>query len=97
MCPEAMQPQDLQQQACGPTQRLLHKAPDLTLTAATLQLLQGVAHLHSRWVFHRDIKMSNLLMTGSGRLKICDFGLARYFHAEAGFAYTPKVVTLWYR
>ena len=61
------------------------------------QLLHGVAHLHSRWVFHRDLKMTNLLMTGDGRLKICDFGLARYFRAESGYAYTPKVVTLWYR
>jgi len=32
-----------------------------------LQLLLGVAHLHEHWIIHRDIKMSNLLYTNTGR------------------------------
>lgn len=27
------------------------------------QLLRGVAFLHSRWIIHRDLKLSNLLLT----------------------------------
>ena len=61
-----------------------------------LQLLEGIAFLHSRWIVHRDLKLSNLLLTEIGRLKLCDFGLARYFHAYEK-ALTPRVVTLWYR
>ena len=60
------------------------------------QTLQGLAYLHSRFIVHRDLKVSNLLMTDKGCVKIADFGLARYF----GLPYkqmTPKVVTLWYR
>lgn len=33
----------------------------------TLQLLQAVAFLHHRWIFHRDLKLSNLLLTNRGR------------------------------
>lgn len=61
-----------------------------------LQLLEAVDHLHSHWVMSRDLKLPNLLLTHDGHLKICDFGLARYFHAHEE-AYTPRVVTLWYR
>ena len=44
-----------------------------------LQLLRGVAHCHglSPPILHRDLKLSNLLVTQRGGLKIADFGLAR--------------------
>lgn len=60
------------------------------------QLLEAVDFLHSHWIMSRDLKLPNLLLTHDGHLKICDFGLARYFHAHEE-SYTPRVVTLWYR
>lgn len=60
------------------------------------QLLEAVEWLHSRSVMHRDMKLCNILMTRHGRLKLCDFGLARYVSAYDE-SYTPGVVTLWYR
>ena len=38
------------------------------------QLLGAVAFLHARAVVHRDLKLSNLLYTRRGELKLCDFG-----------------------
>ncbi|KRT79925.1 protein kinase [Oryctes borbonicus] len=60
------------------------------------QLLAAVAHLHDNWILHRDLKTSNLLLSHKGILKVGDFGLAREYGSPLK-AYTPVVVTLWYR
>lgn len=35
-----------------------------------LQVLQGLKYMHTRYIIHRDIKVSNLLMTDKGCVKI---------------------------
>ena len=52
--------------------------------------------MHNHFIFHRDLKTSNLLYNNKGILKICDFGLAKHFHSKK-MKYTTNVVTLWYR
>uniref|UniRef100_T1IHJ0 Protein kinase domain-containing protein n=1 Tax=Strigamia maritima TaxID=126957 RepID=T1IHJ0_STRMM len=61
-----------------------------------LQVFNGLKYLHKNFVVHRDLKVSNLLMTDKGCVKIADFGLARKYGLPLK-PMTPKVVTLWYR
>eukprot|EP00804_Cyclotella_cryptica_P027964 CCRYP_003854-RA/>CCRYP_003854-RA protein AED:0.00 eAED:0.00 QI:291/1/1/1/0/0/2/624/269 len=60
------------------------------------QLLSAMAHVHENWYLHRDVKTSNILVHESGRIALCDFGLARKYEVPARNM-TQMVVTLWYR
>lgn len=40
------------------------------------QIIQGLQYLHSHKILHRDMSLSNLLLTKDMQLKIADFGLA---------------------
>ncbi|UJR26570.1 hypothetical protein I4U23_007891 [Adineta vaga] len=41
------------------------------------QVVDGLVYLHSHGIIHRDIKLSNLLLTETSEVKIADFGLAK--------------------
>ena len=54
-----------------------------------VQLLAALEHAHAKGYVHRDIKPSNLLITGpvaKPTVKLSDFGLAKSFRDDAGFA-----------
>ena len=42
------------------------------------QLVEGLAHIHSKNILHRDIKLDNILLDGHGKIKIADFGVSRF-------------------
>jgi len=60
------------------------------------QILSAMHHIHEKWILHRDIKTSNILVQKSGKIALCDFGLARKYQIPLK-AMTQLVVTLWYR
>ena len=61
--------------------RLLQERGPLPVGEAcdyVLQAALGLQHAHERGLVHRDLKPSNLLVEKGGRIKVVDFGLARF-------------------
>ncbi len=60
-------------------QRLRRKgrlSPD-EAAATALAVLDALREAHARRIVHRDVTSSNVLVDGSGRVKVADFGIAR--------------------
>ncbi|MFD7628569.1 WD40 repeat domain-containing serine/threonine protein kinase [Streptomyces sp. NPDC059851] len=55
-----------------------------------LQTAEALAAAHAQKVVHRDLKPGNLFLLTDGRLKICDFGIARAADSTTGLTATSK-------
>lgn len=73
---------------------LILAPPDIK--AYMMMILKAMEFCHTRYVFHRDIKPNNFLVSANGELKLADFGLGKIYGSPQR-AYTNQVFARWYR
>ena len=62
------------------------------LKDALPQICQALAYIHARGLVHRDIKPSNIMVDQEGRVKLMDFGLAKFLASDTEVTATGHIV-----
>jgi mitogen-activated protein kinase kinase kinase len=55
------------------------KLSEDVVSKITCQILQGLSYLQINGISHKDLKPSNVLMTGNGNIQLSDYALAEIY------------------
>ncbi len=75
--------------------RPLGPGPDPDAEAILRQIIDGLGAAHAAGVIHRDLKAQNILVAGTGRVMLTDFGLARMAGVEESRAQLVGTPATW--
>src|SRR5437588_246355 len=81
----------------GRSLRNLMSANELTpenVLDISKQICDALSEAHLRGIIHRDIKPENILLTGRGRVKVVDFGLAKSVRMQRAIGGTTAAESL---
>jgi serine/threonine protein kinase len=62
------------------------------LKDALLQICDALAYVHARGMVHRDLKPSNIMVDEDRRVKLMDFGLAKFLAEDSAVTATGRIV-----
>tara|TARA_B100001758_G_C18356828_1_gene583224 strand:- start:49 stop:900 length:852 start_codon:yes stop_codon:yes gene_type:complete len=63
-------------------QKVKHLLTENIIRGIIKSILNGLKHIHSKGVVHRDLKLENIMINEQNKIKIIDFGLAAKYEVS---------------
>ena len=65
-----------------------------TIQLFTKQTVEAIKYMHSKFVMHRDIKSSNIMLISNTWIKLIDFGMSKRLHVNGGIGNNHSTSTM---